>query len=48
MRSQDLFLPINVREAFDLLAHVPRITRWTSSTNASLPDERVGQAVLDN
>jgi erythromycin esterase len=40
MRSQDMFLPINARHAFDMLVHVPSISLWTSSTNASLPDER--------
>jgi hypothetical protein len=40
MRSQDQALEIDVRQAFDMLVHVPRITRWTSATNDSLPDER--------
>ena len=44
MRSQDESLEINIREPFDMLIHVPRITRWTSSTNASLPDERIASA----
>jgi erythromycin esterase len=40
MRSQDQVLEIDVRQAFDMLIHVPLIRRWTSSTNAMLPDER--------
>jgi erythromycin esterase len=40
MRMQDQQMEINVRQAFDLLIHVPRITPWTSSVNASMPDER--------
>jgi len=40
MRTQDQALPIDVRRAFDMLVHVPRISVWTSSMNAALPDER--------
>jgi len=40
MRMQDMALDIDVRRSFDLLIHVPRITVWTSETNAWLADER--------
>jgi erythromycin esterase len=42
MRMQELTLEIDVRRAFDLLVHVPRVSVWTSSTNATFADERAG------
>jgi hypothetical protein len=46
MRSQDQALEIDVRKAFDMLVHIPRITRWTSATNDALPDERAATTKL--
>lgn len=43
MRMQDSAMAIDVRRAFDLLIHVPRVSLWTSSLNAMLPDERAGK-----
>jgi erythromycin esterase len=40
MRVLDQFIDIDVRRAFDMLIHVPRITIWHSDTNASFPDLR--------
>lgn len=40
MRVQDQVLAIDVRKAFDMLIHVPRISLWTSALNASMPDVR--------
>jgi erythromycin esterase len=44
MRMQDQVVDIDVRRAFDMLVHVPRIGVWTSAVNATLPDERAGNA----
>jgi erythromycin esterase len=40
MRMQDQLMEIDVRRAFDMLIHVPRISVWKSDVIASLPDER--------
>ncbi len=40
MRVQDQIVDLDVRRAFDLLIHVPRISLWTSAMNTSMPDER--------
>lgn len=44
MRMQDQIVDIDVRRAFDMLIHVPRISLWTSAANANLPDLRAGNA----
>jgi erythromycin esterase len=38
----DPALKIDVRRAFDMLIHVPRISLWTSSMNAAVHDEHGG------
>jgi erythromycin esterase len=43
MRMLDQTMEIDVRRAFDMLIHVPRISLWHSDVNASLPDLRGGQ-----
>jgi hypothetical protein len=40
MRVQDQVSEIDIRRAFDLLIHVPRISLWRSQTNATMPDLR--------
>ncbi len=42
MRLLDQVVMIDVRRAFDMLVHVPRISPWTSPLNSSLPDLRAG------
>jgi erythromycin esterase len=44
MRVLDQAIDIDVRRAFDMLIHVPRISLWTSPVNASLTDTRTGGA----
>jgi erythromycin esterase len=40
MRVLDQTIEIDVRRAFDMLIHMPKISLWTSDANASLPDLR--------
>lgn len=42
MLVQNQYVKVDARRSFDMLIHVPRISLWTSSANASLPDERGG------
>jgi erythromycin esterase len=44
MRILDQIMEIDVRGAFDMLVHVPRISLWTSDTNAGLADVRQSSA----
>jgi erythromycin esterase len=44
MRVLDQVVDIDVRRAFGLLIHVARISLWTSTVNAALPDDRAGNA----
>jgi erythromycin esterase len=47
MRVLDQVAEIDVRPAFDMLVHVPRISLWNSPTNASMPDLRARNAPAD-
>jgi erythromycin esterase len=42
MLVQNQYVKVDAGRSFDMLIHVPRISLWNSSTNASLPDDRGG------